>query len=218
MDAPHSIASGQDDHDNRENVPHVGITAADIFSAFAVAAAMGALYFVIGFSLHVLAATIDQHIVSYEPLKWFGYGHDYESVFVGMIIGLLMFIIVCVDMRVRLAQAKELLHDVAYFPRLWKSPNWVSSPKACMTIILGFPALAVYYALFALEVFRQGQGAVVVAPNRLFFVLLFAWGMLWFADCLIRRDRGTILAARLFLLTVFLLAVGFASTDEIFRE
>ena len=215
MDGPDSPVNTHEEPRNDPNDARIGISAADVFSALAIASAMSALYFVVGFLLYLLAEAINQSIVSHRTWKWFGDGID-EYIGAGMVIGLLAFVIVCIDLFMRLVHGTELLQDVAHFPRFWRASDWFRSRSSRTVIVVGSLALAAYYTMFVLEVFRQGHGGTVVAPNLLLNVFLLAWGMLWFADCLTRKARGTLPAAISFLLAILVLTA--AIPDQIYRE
>jgi len=169
-----------------------------ILRLLATPAVISFLYFALAFGLRFLADAIEQPRPPYHRI--------WDAIQAGMVTSVLMFIIVPIDLGIRYAQGKWNSKNTAYYPRFQNVRDWLISARARWTIAVGSVLLAWYYARGTIEVFRLRQlpGGLVWAPERLFLVLMLEWGLLWFADCIVRPKHETIFAAVLFMLALAL--------------
>jgi hypothetical protein len=87
-----------------------------------------------------------------------------------------------------------------------------------MALVIGLLLVAYYLADVGLKVWLWGMppGGWLWPPERVVIAGLFAWGVVWLADCLTRPAGGTWLTAVCFLFFVW--AVVLPMGSQVVRE
>jgi hypothetical protein len=188
----------------------------DDVRAVATAVLIPALYFGLGFGLHLLGGAIDQPHPVYLEGNWFTHrvGGSFQY---GLLIGAAMLIFVAVDLTLQRFRSPGGGLDVAYYPRPSVFVSW-RHPVSRMALVIGLVLVAYYVADVGLEVclWRSVPGGWVWPPERVLIAGLFTWGVVWLADCLTRPAGGTAAAAVCFLVFVWLIVLPTGS--QMIRE
>ncbi len=185
--------------------------------AVATAVLIPALYFGLGFGLHLLGGAIDQPHPFYAEGDWFTHriGGSFRY---GFLIGKAMFFIVAADLTLQRLLSRSARLDVAYYPRPFVFFRCWRFPAARMTLVIGLLLVAYYLADVSLKVWLWGlpPRGWLWPPERVLIAGLFTWGVVWLADCLTRPACATWLAAVCFL--CFVLAVVLPMGSQMIRE
>ncbi len=76
--------------------------------------------------------------------------------------------------------------------------------------------LIVYYVRTMIDIWNAERVAGLVwPPERVWFTCQISWGLLWVADCLTRKNYGTLVAAGGFLGATFLILHAVATTGPL---
>lgn len=163
------------------------------------------LYFALGFGMHLLGGAVDQPHPEYLEGNWFTHRVGSSAQY-GVALAVVMAVLVLVDLAAQYARRRQGPVDLAYYPRPGGIRRCFAVVPARLTLVAGFLLLAGFFASTELELraVEMGAGGWVWPPERVFFVCLVAWGVLWLADCLPRPGYGTVVAASGFLLLVLL--------------
>jgi hypothetical protein len=129
-----------------------------------------------------------------------------------------MLIFVSVDLTLQRLRSSGAGLDVEYYPRPSVFVRCWRYPAARMTLVIGLLSVAYYLADVGLQVWLWGMppSGLLWPPERVLTASLFAWGVVWLADCLTRPARETWLAALCFL--IFVWAIVLPMGSHIIRE
>jgi hypothetical protein len=163
-------------------------------------------YFALTFAFHVLGGAIDQPHPRYVKGNWLSHRLE-QSPGVALSFAILMAILVPLDLRLQSVYSPGTPKDLAFGPRLFQLRSWITKYPARFIVIVGFVLLAGYYTSTVLEVWRAKirAGGLVWPGEQVFVSCLWAWGILWVADCTARPHRGTLAAAAGYLFNVVLI-------------
>lgn len=167
------------------------------------------LYCLLETAFYLLGEAVDQPHVIYAHGDWFT--RSWEDVFKWLPI-----VVIGVVILVALDQAAQPTDepDIGYYPRIANLRLAVCHPFVRLFLVISLLLIAYYYAITVLEVWKNEQRAALVwPPKRVYVACHLLWGTLWFADCLVRTNRGTIRAA-----TVYLVFSWLSLNFDVLRE
>ena len=154
-----------------------------------------AFYGVLAGAFHFLGGAIDQPHPEYMEGNWITHRLP-DSVRWSEVIAAVMFVLVCVDLAVQNFGARAGQKDLVFFPRLHKVHDFWTVDGSRWVLICGGLFFAFYWTLTSIEVWKASLICHIAwPPERVFISGLLSCGVVWFADCLRRPRRTTIIAA-----------------------
>ena len=169
------------------------------------------LYFGLTTGLYIFAGAVDQPHPAYAVGGWLSRRVN-ESLSWGGLFAALMSVIVLLDAKGQCTSCDSREKDGRYYPRFRGVLRSFSVPRARVVLLIGLSSLFGYYALTAIRLYEIGSypGGIDWPPERVFFVCMVGWGILWVADCMSRPRPTTLLAAIGFLLCSWFFISPFA--------
>ena len=160
---------------------------------------IASFYFIIALAFHLVGE------VFVKPYPRFD-----QSFLPATIVSIVMLVLVPIDLAIQRIVSPLESEDIRYYPRFNRFQDWLRVAHARWVIILGMPFLIYCFTSSLIERWgiEQFTGSYVEAPDRVFAMCLLLWGVFWLADCLCRPNRGTIIAAAVFVFLAFALLWG----------